>query len=103
MFDDEDFEDAGRHDREPEDTLLNLLAVIHGDGGHHTEAVGLHQSTWDAMKLVPWLSNAKEDAEVLRTMLPSIREIARGSQWSGGKETMALALHVLERLGEPLG
>ncbi len=30
----------------------NLLAVIHGDGGHHTEAVGLSQSIADAQAVV---------------------------------------------------
>jgi alkanesulfonate monooxygenase SsuD/methylene tetrahydromethanopterin reductase-like flavin-dependent oxidoreductase (luciferase family) len=28
--------------------LRNLLAIIHGDGGHHTEAVGTAQSCRDA-------------------------------------------------------
>jgi len=31
--------------------LLELLAVIHRDGGHHTQAVGLEQSCADAMLL----------------------------------------------------
>lgn len=29
--------------------LKNLLAIIHGDGGHHTEWVGIEQSVKDAM------------------------------------------------------
>lgn len=29
--------------------LKSLLAVIHGDGGHHTEWVGIKQSVEDAM------------------------------------------------------
>jgi hypothetical protein len=33
--------------------LLNLLAVIHGDGGHHTMKVGLDQSVRDANQRVP--------------------------------------------------
>jgi hypothetical protein len=32
--------------------LKNLLAVIHGDGGHHTEWVGILQSCKDAMEKV---------------------------------------------------
>lgn len=31
--------------------LRNLLAVIHGDGGHHTDWVGLKQSVEDAMRI----------------------------------------------------
>lgn len=35
-------------DYRPEDMLRDLLATIHGDGGHHTEEVGLEQSVIDA-------------------------------------------------------
>lgn len=35
-------------DFSPERMLRDLLAVIHGDGGHHTEEVGLEQSVIDA-------------------------------------------------------
>ena len=34
-----------------EDLLRNLLAVVHRDGGHHTEAVGLDQSVEDAIQV----------------------------------------------------
>ena len=30
--------------------LKELLAIIHGDGGHHTEWVGIPQSVKDAME-----------------------------------------------------
>jgi len=33
-------------------SLRNLLAVLHGDGGHHTDKVGLKQSIEDAIKKV---------------------------------------------------
>ena len=37
--------------------LMNLLAVIHRDGGHHTDAVGLEQSLKDAHeRVVAWIS-----------------------------------------------
>lgn len=32
----------------PEELLRELLATLHGDGGHHTERVGLAQSVLDA-------------------------------------------------------
>ena len=32
--------------------VLDLLATIHRDGGHHTESVGFEQSVKDAMRLV---------------------------------------------------
>lgn len=31
---------------------LDLLAVIHGDGGHHTSDVGVEQSVLDAVQIV---------------------------------------------------
>lgn len=34
------------------DMLRSLLAVIHGDGGHHTEWVGVRQSVEDAISKV---------------------------------------------------
>lgn len=37
---------------ESRDALRDLLAVIHGDGGHHQVAVGTKQATADAMELV---------------------------------------------------
>jgi len=36
----------------PYDKLLNLLAVIHRDGGHYTEQHGLNKSCQDAEKIV---------------------------------------------------
>lgn len=33
-------------------SLRDLLAVLHGDGGHHTDKVGLKQSIEDAIKEV---------------------------------------------------
>jgi hypothetical protein len=39
--------------------LGNLLAVIHGDGGHHTEAVGEEQSVKDAHQVWAKLSAVK--------------------------------------------
>lgn len=37
-----------------EGMLRELLARIHGDGGHHTERVGLAQSVLDAMNRERW-------------------------------------------------
>jgi hypothetical protein len=31
---------------------MDLLAVIHGDGGHHTHDVGVEQSVVDAIRIV---------------------------------------------------
>lgn len=35
--------------------LLNLLAVIHRDGGHYTQLTGLETSAIDAFRIVPAL------------------------------------------------
>jgi hypothetical protein len=35
-----------------EQLLLNLLAVIHRDGGHHTSEVGVEQSVEDAYNVI---------------------------------------------------
>jgi len=44
--------------------LLNLLARIHRDGGHHTEEVGLTQSVYDADKKVADLNMQSEKLQV---------------------------------------
>lgn len=41
--------------------ILNLLAVIHGDGGHHTDAVGLKQSLADAERIAVWRKAEQHD------------------------------------------
>jgi hypothetical protein len=35
----------------PERILANLLAIIHGDGGHHAEKHGLYESAAEAIQL----------------------------------------------------
>lgn len=40
----------------------NLLAIIHRDGGHHTEKVGVHQSMLDAVDAV---TNTRTELESL--------------------------------------
>jgi hypothetical protein len=40
--------------RTPEELLRELLATLHGDGGHYTDAHGLAKSVLDAEYL--WLS-----------------------------------------------
>lgn len=65
---------SGAHETESAAALLllhNLLARIHRDGGHHTEAVGLAQSVADAdAAVVGWLELANElahaDAAIVR-------------------------------------
>lgn len=52
--------------RERSDLLKELLAIIHRDGGHHTELVGLKQSWKDAKKKVP---EAYGDIDDLRIKL----------------------------------
>jgi hypothetical protein len=42
--------------------LKNLLAVIHRDGGHHTEWVGLRQSISDAESEVVRLTRERDSA-----------------------------------------
>ena len=46
---DDDYEYLRSHSTEG--LLRELLAALHGDGGHHTEDVVLSQSVIDAMKL----------------------------------------------------
>lgn len=54
-----------------EKMLRELLAVIHRDGGHHTNNVGLKQSWKDAMQRV---SDAYGDISELRMKLEAHRE-----------------------------
>ncbi len=71
------FGSAVKHAQADEPTALrNLLAVIHGDGGHHTAAVGIARSSDDALKIVHALrarlaaaeTAAKERGEALRVL-----------------------------------
>ena len=58
------------------DAVRDLLAVIHGDGGHHTAAAGLAQSADDAARIVIALrarlaaaeAAARERGEALRNL-----------------------------------
>jgi len=53
------------------DAALNLLAVMHGDGGHHTERVGFVQSCKDAEQIRHDLVTAVDDlkASLIREAL----------------------------------
>jgi hypothetical protein len=42
----------------------DLLAVIHRDGGHHTERVGTEQSAEDATRIVSGLLRALDEAYI---------------------------------------
>ena len=50
-------------------SMLDLLAVIHCDGGHHTEAVGIEQSIKDALSAVCVLKGKLAQAEPKREPL----------------------------------
>jgi hypothetical protein len=43
--------------------LLNLLAIIHGDGGHYTDEWGLEKSVEDAVKIIYKLKEDKFEDE----------------------------------------
>lgn len=61
--------------------VLDLLAVIHRDGGHHTEAVGFAQSIQDAMHLSSEriaASEAARDAAI--AMREALTKIAEGDE-----------------------
>ena len=65
---------ADEHDRERR-LLLNLLAVIHRDGGHHTERVGLDQSVEDAHTGVAARHEALDEVARLREALKEACEM----------------------------
>ncbi len=54
-------------------SMLDLLAVIHCDGGHHTEAVGIEQSIKDALSAVCVLKGKLAQAEPQREPLSDER------------------------------
>lgn len=60
--------------RVAERELLNLLAIIHGDGGHHTEEVGIVQSVKDAHQT--W-GQLMLQVEELEGVLAELLEVAR--------------------------
>lgn len=52
--------------------LFNLLAGIHGDGGHHTIAVGLEQSVKDAHdKRIKLIEAAEENKNIIANLYSS--------------------------------
>lgn len=59
--------------------LRDLLAVIHCDGGHHTEAVGIEQSIKDALSAVYVLKGKLAEAEPKREPLMALLELAEQS------------------------
>lgn len=56
--------------------LLNLLAVIHGDGGHHTDRVGLKQSVADAH--VKWAALIRAADNTLHPKLQKMVDSIKG-------------------------
>lgn len=62
-----DVDRAAKERDEARDNLHGLLAVIHRDGGHHTEAVGLRQSVQDAFLVWAALMSRAEAAEAALT------------------------------------
>jgi hypothetical protein len=89
--------DAHRGDNSYEASMLrNLLARIHGDGGHHLEAHGLDKSLEDADVLIAnWRSNERDAEDTARldwleSMTVNVRQHLRyGSTnvfWAGPEE-----------------
>ena len=63
--------------------LLNLLARIHRDGGHHTEEVGLTQSVYDADKKVADLNMQSEKLQTNHFSVKSLwSENQRLKEWA---------------------
>lgn len=70
---------------EIERALLDLLAIIHRDGGHYTGRYGLRKSVRDAMRIVPELRverNREDDLDALVSRLKNKRrtENERGAE-----------------------
>ena len=81
----------------------NLLAVIHRDGGHHTDAVGLVQSCQDAQAKVPALggevvmpkrnpeiTRLKNQNDILRQAVVDLHWMAR--RYADGSRTYATSM-----------
>ncbi len=64
-------------------SMLDLLAVIHCDGGHHTEAVGIEQSIKDAQDAVCTLKIRLAQTERERASEQAMAELAQQSQELG--------------------
>lgn len=71
---------------EEDDTtrLRELLAVIHGDGGHYTEEHGIEKSWDDAMQLLPYRT-AKADLQGSLDAAKQILSVYRAPSRDGGK------------------
>jgi len=67
-----------------EPKLLDLLAIIHRDGGHYTDAVGLERSVHGAHKILGQLMAAQDELETLRAQLTQacLDRAETGRKWS---------------------
>lgn len=57
---------AGQQAREYKRLLLNLLAVVHRDGGQYVEEHGIYKAQEDAMQIVAQLNVFKDRIEELK-------------------------------------
>lgn len=93
-------QDGGLGTQAREEALGNLLAVIHGDGGHRALEVGTKQAALEAEKIVAGLL-AAPSGDKLRIAVEAIWEIAGGRATDGHNEAGRLA-RIKDRAAEIL-
>ena len=82
-----------------EEALGNLLAVIHGDGGHRALEVGTKQAALEAEKIVAGLF-AAPSADKLRIAVEALEKVAYGDGGIGTHRAITKkALAALEAEG----
>jgi hypothetical protein len=101
-----DDENAQVEPKRKDQPVRDLLAIIHCDGGHHTEAVGIEQSIKDALSAVYVLKGKLAQAEPKREPLSDERIIeiqraayeraARECENRAGRTTLRAYPHYLE-------
>lgn len=72
-------------------SVLDLLAVVHGDGGHHTGSVGLQQSFADAERTFYAL---RTDAAMLREAIDKFLSFQGSTREPEGQAALNAALAV---------
>ena len=77
--------------------LLDLLARVHRDGGHYTEAVGIDRAVQDAHEAIAANLDARKEADRLRDL---IREVTRECLSHPGARHGKAAERYIARLNE---
>lgn len=98
---DSDYLECFTDDSNDSGHLRNLLAIIHGDGGHHTEAVGIAQSCRDAAAKWYKLDNDAENIAIAKT-IPRLMDETMAAMYREERDALRAELQKEQLRNAPL-